>query len=83
MVISLFTGNSTQKDGMCYPWYEGSARSLKRINVFIPSDCRENTLWKREKAKSQEVCIYYLRAGYLELVNEVTVLIPMWLIYPC
>lgn len=63
---------------------KGSARSLKRIKCLHTSVTIEKTLWKREKAKFQEVCIYYLHAGYLELVvNEVIVLIPMWLVYRC
>lgn len=52
MVISLFTGNSTQKDGMCYPWHEEFCWAF-RENKMSPyfSDYRENTCGKEQSSK--------------------------------
>lgn len=52
VVISLFTGNSTQKDGMCYPWHEEFCwkfRENKTSSYF--SDYRENTCGKEQSSK--------------------------------
>lgn len=55
MVISLFIGNSTQKDGMCYPWHKGFCwkfRENKMSSSF--SDYRENTCGEERKQSSKK-----------------------------